>query len=260
MKSRDSGTGRGLRPTRTFFAAVLCLAAASAGRGQDFTETRLREGLEAYRAGRPAEAITPLRIAAFGLLDRPRELCYALVYEALAQDAAGRRPEALSIAAKISDFERRVGACGEAPVEPQVREDFNARFRRSPSAAAPAAAPALAHETSRPAPAAPPPPGSAVDPAERPPERTDVDVPPRVSRSFPAVYPRAAREVGLSGTAVIRVLVSDKGRPLRLEPVRGPRPLTEAAIESIRRWEFEPARRDGRDVEAWTVVTVPFTP
>ncbi|MEP6768053.1 MAG: energy transducer TonB [Acidobacteriota bacterium] len=81
-----------------------------------------------------------------------------------------------------------------------------------------------------------------------------------MARSYPAAYPRAAREARLGGTAIVRVLVSETGRPLRLEALRGPRPLTEAAIASIRRWTFEPARKNGHAVEAWTVIEVPFQP
>lgn len=256
-----------------FLTAALSIAAASSSLAQDVSDIRLREGVEVYRSGRPAEAIDPLRIATFGLLDRPRELCQGLVYLALAQDAGGRRAEAEAVAERFSDVARRFPGCAQAQVEPSARSQFEARFRR-PSVSAPAQvlaptpvpSPPDARERTTPSavavrtPAAP----AAERPASLGRDVSDMgaeaDAPPRIAKSFPAVYPRAAREARLAGTAVIRVLVSETGRPVRLEAIRGPFPLTEAAMTAIRRWTFEPARRNGRAIEAWTVIEVPFQP
>ncbi len=250
-------------------AAVLGIVGSAPGLAQDSPDMRLREGVEAYRSRRAADAITPLRIAAFGLLDRPRELCEALIYLALAQDASGHRLEADAAAEKLSSIESRFPACSEAPVDPPARSQFDERFRRAGSSAS---APVRA-TTPGPVPAPPAATPRNARPAEDP-QRvlsrpaasagtlggSQTETPPRVTKSFPAVYPRAAREARLAGIAVVRVLVSESGRPVRLEAVRGPRPLTEAAMAAIRRWTFEPARRNGREVEAWLEIEVPFQP
>ncbi len=58
---------------------------------------------------------------------------------------------------------------------------------------------------------------------------------------------------------VLRVLVSDTGAPLDivvLERARGR--LTEAAVEAVRDWWFEPAVRNGWPVRSWTIVSIPF--
>lgn len=260
-------------PVRLLTAA-LAIAAASLSLAQDVSDIRLQEGVGAFRSGRPAEAIDPLRIATFGLLDRPRELCQGLVYLALAQDARGRRAEAEAVAERFSDVSRRFPGCAQAQVEASARSQFEARFRRpsvSPpaQALAPTPVPAPEEGAERIPPSAIAARTPAMPAAERPaaslnrdvPEvGPDADTPPRVAKSVPAIYPRAAREARLAGTAVIRVLVSETGRAVRLEPIRGPLPLTEAAMASIRRWTFEPAQRNGRAIEAWTVIEVPFHP
>jgi TonB family protein len=58
---------------------------------------------------------------------------------------------------------------------------------------------------------------------------------------------------------VLRVLVSETGAPLDvvvLERARGH--LTEAAVEAVRGWSFEAAIKNGRPVQSWTIVRIPF--
>jgi protein TonB len=77
----------------------------------------------------------------------------------------------------------------------------------------------------------------------------------------PPVYPRAAREAGAGGTVVLRVLVSEKGRAMQVEVERGPRPdLADAAVVAMQYWTFEPARKNGREIAAWTTIEIPFKP
>jgi hypothetical protein len=114
---------------------VLCMALASGALGQeaaatapDFSETRLREGKEAYGARRTVEAINQLRIAAFGFLDRPALLCESLVYLALADEAAEHHTEAHAAVERLLEVERRFTACAEATLDKAVRSEFESRF------------------------------------------------------------------------------------------------------------------------------------
>lgn len=227
----------------------------------------MREGVDAYQSGRPADAVNALRVAVFGYLDRPAQLCRALVYLAIAEDASGRRTEALSAANRLRDVQRRAAACAQAPLDEPVRAAFESRFGRppfgegtgAPVPAGRAAAPPRERESSLGSAPATAPAGPV---AESVPENAvaagEVDVPPKIRTRFPAIYPRAAREANITGTVVLRVLVSEAGRPERVETLKGIRPLAEAAMTSLRRWTFEPARRAGREVPAWLVVEVPF--
>jgi hypothetical protein len=127
------------RSMRVVFALnfVFCMTLASpatgpevSGAAPDFSESRLREGEEAYAAGRFAEAVNELRIAAFGFLDRPALLCESLVYLALANASAERPAEAKATIERLSEIERRFPACGEAKLDPSVRAQFEGRFHR----------------------------------------------------------------------------------------------------------------------------------
>ena len=75
-------------------AAIVTLGAALPGSAQDFYETRLRAGGQALAAGRAAEAADDLRVASFGLLDKPRVLAECLAALAVAQVRAHRSAEA----------------------------------------------------------------------------------------------------------------------------------------------------------------------
>ncbi|MCA1583151.1 MAG: TonB family protein [Acidobacteria bacterium] len=253
------------------FLWVLGTVVPRPGTGQDFAEARMREGVDAYQSGRHADAVNALRVAAFGYLDRPPQLCRALVYLAIAQDAAGRRADALATANRLRDVQRRAATCAEAALDERVRGEFESRLGRPPGEQPAATAGTVAPPVRDPVPAATPVsvPGATAVPV---PSRValddaspsdavpagDLDSPPKVRTRVATIYPRAAREVNIAGTVVLRVLVSETGRAERIETVKGIRPLADAAVASVRRWTFEPARRGGRNVPAWLVIEIPF--
>jgi hypothetical protein len=131
---------------------LTCVAAGQGVAGTaapDFSEARLREGKQAYAAGRFADAAIQLRIAAFGFLNRPNLLCESLVYGSLAEAAADHRAEAQSALDRLSDIERRFPACGEARLDPTIRAQFESRFHHR-LLAFPASTPAGLAPTARP--------------------------------------------------------------------------------------------------------------
>jgi periplasmic protein TonB len=71
-------------------------------------------------------------------------------------------------------------------------------------------------------------------------------------------YPGWAKENGISGTVVLRVLVDARGRVKRVSVVRGIKGLTEAAQEALRLWTFRPASTNGRPLAVWVEVPVEF--
>lgn len=58
---------------------------------------------------------------------------------------------------------------------------------------------------------------------------------------------------------MLRVLVGETGLPEEVRVLEGARrDLTDAAVEAVRQWRFEPATRAGSVVRAWTEVAIPF--
>jgi len=273
-------------------AGVLCLFVAAGGRAQGpaSAEAQLREGEEAYRTHRPADAVPSLRVAAFGLLDRPAMLCEALVYLALANEASGYQGEAQSTLDRMAEAQRRTPTCGNASLDPAIRAEFESKFHRRlsipGSAPPPVSAPAVAskpspasaqREVSPPSPAPAAASKSSPSPLSRDSETKaqvagqgegvtaappgNGDTPARVKTLAPPVYPQAAREARAGGTVILHVLVSETGKAMEVDVVQAVRPdLASAAMSAMQYCTFEPARQNGQPIRGWATVEVPFRP
>jgi periplasmic protein TonB len=88
--------------------------------------------------------------------------------------------------------------------------------------------------------------------------------PPRFDAAYltnPApAYPAISRRLRETGVSVLRVRVTTEGQPAEvlLEHTSGFVRLDEAAISTVRRWRFVPARRGEQLAEAWVLVPVEF--
>lgn len=70
-------------------------------------------------------------------------------------------------------------------------------------------------------------------------------------------YPQAARDAGVGGTVVMRVLVDEKGNYLRHKLINQAHPLLVEAVEQhLSLLEFEPAVQSGKPIKFW--VNIPF--
>lgn len=75
------------------------------------------------------------------------------------------------------------------------------------------------------------------------------------------VYPALARRLGEQGRVLLRVHVAADGLPLDVELQTGsgsPR-LDQAAIDTVRRWKFVPARLGGEAIVATVLVPIVFS-
>jgi len=74
-------------------------------------------------------------------------------------------------------------------------------------------------------------------------------------------YPAASRRLGEQGTVVLRVFVTVAGEAKRVElkSTSGHRRLDRAALESVQRWKFVPAKRDDKPVDAWVLMPIRFS-
>jgi periplasmic protein TonB len=81
---------------------------------------------------------------------------------------------------------------------------------------------------------------------------------PRGGYQYRPAYPSSARSLGIQGTTLLHVLVSDSGRVAEVvvKQSAGHPDLDRAAADAVRRWRFEPARRGSDPVEMW--VQLPF--
>ena len=73
-------------------------------------------------------------------------------------------------------------------------------------------------------------------------------------------YPESARRAGVQGVTLLRVRVLDNGRvgEVVVDQSAGFRDLDFAAVEAVKKWLFEPARRGKEAVSVWVMLPVKF--
>jgi protein TonB len=81
---------------------------------------------------------------------------------------------------------------------------------------------------------------------------------PRGGYQYRPAYPSGPRNLGIQGTTLLHVLVADDGlvADVVVKQSAGHPDLDRAAVDAVRRWRFEPARRGPDPVEMW--VQLPF--
>jgi len=77
----------------------------------------------------------------------------------------------------------------------------------------------------------------------------------------PAVYPKRARDLGQQGIVFVRARLDFDGNAEEVMVLKssGHVLLDNSALAAVRRWHFEPSRRNGTPVVAWVHVPVRFT-
>ncbi len=135
-----------------------------------------------------------------------------------------------------------------APEQPR----FEASTQPSPP---PMEAPAAASATPAPVPAAPPK-QEVVEEKEEPPKFGVAYL-----NNPPPEYPRLSRRAGEEGRVLLKVLVSVEGRPESVEISKGSgfERLDAAALNAVKQWRFEPARKGGKALSAFVIVPLTFT-
>jgi periplasmic protein TonB len=92
-------------------------------------------------------------------------------------------------------------------------------------------------------------------------EPTDVHEAPRVSSRVAPDVPEELRGRARNEIVIVRMLISQSGRPSRVSLLRrsktGPG-VDEAVIAAVNQWTFSPARRKGEAVSSWFNIGVPL--
>jgi protein TonB len=101
---------------------------------------------------------------------------------------------------------------------------------------------------------------TASVPALSEPAGSPFDVPPKFVTNRPPPYPAEAYRLGQEGKILLEVRITLAGtvESLRVVESSGFPLLDQAALETVRGWTFEPAKKAGRSVEATVKVPVRF--
>lgn len=73
-------------------------------------------------------------------------------------------------------------------------------------------------------------------------------------------YPSLSRRLGEQGTVILNVFVNSDGRAekIKIKQTSGFDRLDSAAIETVKKWKFIPAKNNGTSVESWAQVPIDF--
>jgi len=92
-------------------------------------------------------------------------------------------------------------------------------------------------------------------------ELIQVDQQPQLLKVIKPEIPPVARRTKVSGTVILRVLVSESGLAELVEVSRDTTPKVgygDSSVAAVKGWEWKPALKDGKRVKTWITVPVPF--
>jgi len=83
---------------------------------------------------------------------------------------------------------------------------------------------------------------------------------PLYRQNPPPAYPKLARKRGYQGTVILKVLVNSQGRveDVLLDVSSNHAILDRAALNSVKKWSFEPGSRGDQKTDMWVKVPVTF--
>jgi protein TonB len=147
----------------------------------------------------------------------------------------------------------KVERASASPVEAQVSTRNAVNETPPAAAAAPAPRPVAVNN----APVEPPaePRGPLFDPSQ-------VQEAPRVATRVEPKLPPSLRNIQFEDVVIVRLLVSETGRPSRVSLLRRSKigqPIDDAVMAAVNQWTFAPARRKGEAVSSWYNVGVPIS-
>jgi protein TonB len=86
-----------------------------------------------------------------------------------------------------------------------------------------------------------------------------LDRTPRAKVQIPPDYPYAMKQTGASGSVLVEFDVDTSGAVVRAEAIRyTDREFVEPAVRAVRKWKFEPGRRNGKAVPFRMTVPIEF--
>lgn len=87
-----------------------------------------------------------------------------------------------------------------------------------------------------------------------------VDTPPHPLRRASIAYPRRAKTKGIEGYVVLNLLITPSGEVERVKILESTPPdvFDQEAVESVRKWQFAPAKYKGEHVRVWAKQKIRF--
>jgi protein TonB len=72
-------------------------------------------------------------------------------------------------------------------------------------------------------------------------------------------YPSEARNKGLTGMVILKIIIDAQGNVGKVEVMKGEEPFTSAAVEAVKKWKYKPAYYQDKPITVYHIVKIPFT-
>jgi protein TonB len=85
--------------------------------------------------------------------------------------------------------------------------------------------------------------------------------PPMTLKTVDPVYPSVAQRFGVEGSITINALIDEKGNVIDtgiLKGIQDDKGLGRAAETAVKKWKFQPARKNGVAVKVWKSFVIAF--
>jgi TonB family protein len=92
-------------------------------------------------------------------------------------------------------------------------------------------------------------------------ELSSVTEVPKLVKSADPVYPQTAQRLGVGGSITVNALIDEKGNVTDtaiLKGIKDDKGLGRAAETAVRKWKFQPARKNGVAVKVWKSFVIAF--
>jgi protein TonB len=71
-------------------------------------------------------------------------------------------------------------------------------------------------------------------------------------------YPQEARASGKTGMVILKVVILADGTVADVKVMRGEEPFVSAAVQTVKKWKYEPARFKGQPITVYRIIQIPF--
>jgi TonB family protein len=86
---------------------------------------------------------------------------------------------------------------------------------------------------------------------------------PKLVKSVNPVYPPSAQRLGVAGSITVNALIDEKGNVIDtaiLKSIQDDKGLGKSAETAVKKWKFQPARKNGVAVKVWKSFVIAFKP
>ena len=81
----------------------------------------------------------------------------------------------------------------------------------------------------------------------------------RVVKKVAPTYPTAARQLNVTGSQDVEIVVDEQGNVIGAKVLKGNALFTQSTLAAVKEWKFTPLVKDGQPVKFSTVITFSYT-